>query len=62
MANLIGFAGSIHLLGYLYFENIPAWPKMLMLLGTIGFFGALFLELRRTRGNAIDDVVSQARL
>jgi len=62
LLGLIGFAGSIHLLGYLYFENIPAWPKMLMLLGTIGFFGALFLELRRTRGNAIDDVVSQARL
>jgi hypothetical protein len=62
LLGLLGFAGSIHFLGFLYFENISAWPKMLMLVGALGFFLALFLELRRTRGNAIDDVVSQSRL
>ena len=62
LVGLVGFAGSIHLLGYLYFEDSYGWPRMLMMAGTICFFGALFLELRRTRGNSIDDVVGQARL
>ena len=62
LVGLVGFAGSIHLLGYLYFEDSYGWPRMLMMAGTGCFFGALFLELRRTRGNSIDDVVGQARL
>jgi serine/threonine protein kinase/class 3 adenylate cyclase len=59
---LLGFAASVHLLGYLYFENVVSWPKTMMVAGAICFFAALWLELRRTRGNAIDDVVSQTRL
>jgi len=62
LMGLAGFAGSIHLLGHFYFDQVPAWPKLLMAAGTVCFFAALFLELRRTRGNTVDDVVSQARL
>jgi hypothetical protein len=62
MVGLAGFALSIHLLGSLYFEHNNGWPKLLIALGTICFFAALFLELRRTRGNAVDDVISQTRL
>jgi hypothetical protein len=62
LVGLVGFAGSIHLLGYQYFEMISGWPKLLMIVGTVGFFSALFLELRRTRGNTIDDFVGQSRL
>jgi hypothetical protein len=56
MVGLAGLAFSIHVLGYQYFENVAAWPKVLMSLGTICFFVALYRELKRTRGNTIDDV------
>ena len=36
--------------------------SVLMVLGAACFFIALYRELRRTRGNTIDDVVSQSRL
>jgi hypothetical protein len=62
MVGLAGLAFSIHGLGYLYFDEVPAWPKVLMSCGAVCFFVALFRELRRTRGNTIDDVVSQTRL
>jgi hypothetical protein len=62
LVGLVGFAGSIHLLGHLYFEQIAGWPKLMMIAGACCFFSALYLELRRTRGNAVDDVVSQSRL
>jgi hypothetical protein len=62
MVGLVGLAFSIHVLGYLYFEKVPTWPKLMMVLGATCFFVALYRELRRTRGNSIDDVVSQARL
>lgn len=56
MVGLAGLAFSIHVLGYEYFENVAMWPKLLMSLGTICFFVALYRELKRTRGNTIDDV------
>jgi hypothetical protein len=62
---LVGLAGlsvSIHLLGQLYFSDISTWPKVLMSLGTACFFIALYRELRRTRGDTIDDVVNRSRL
>jgi hypothetical protein len=62
VVGLVGLAFSIHVLGYSYFEHLPVWPRCLMILGTVCFFTALYCELRRTRGNTIDDVVSQARL
>jgi serine/threonine protein kinase len=62
LVGLAGIAFSVHVLGHLYFEEIPAWPKMLMIAGAVCFFVALFRELRRTRGNILDDVVSQTRL
>ncbi|HXJ72176.1 MAG TPA: hypothetical protein VNM37_04970, partial [Candidatus Dormibacteraeota bacterium] len=62
LVGLSGIAFSVHVLGHLYFEGIPAWPKLLMIAGASCFFVALFRELRRTRGNILDDVVSQTRL
>jgi len=62
MVGLVGFAGSIHLLGYRYFEETPSWPKLLMAIGAACFFLALWLELRRTRGNTLDDALGQSRL
>lgn len=62
LVGLAGFAGSIHTLGYLYFGESPAWPRVMMLAGAVCFFGALLFELRRTRGNTIDDVVNEKRL
>jgi len=62
LVGLAGFAGSIHALGYLYFGESPAWPRVMMLAGAVCFFGALLFELRRTRGNTIDDVVNEKRL
>ena len=62
MVGLAGVAFSVHVLGHLYFSQVPAWPKALMALGAICFFAALYRELRRTRGNTIDDVVGQSRL
>jgi serine/threonine protein kinase/class 3 adenylate cyclase len=62
---LVGLAGigcSVHGLGHLYFEKLTAWPRALMVVGAACFFLALFFELRRTKGNTIDDVVNQARL
>jgi serine/threonine protein kinase/class 3 adenylate cyclase len=62
IVGLAGLAFSIHVLGHLYFQDLATWPKVLMCLGAICFFVALYRELRRTRGNSIDDVVSQSRL
>jgi hypothetical protein len=62
LVGLAGLAFSIHVLGHLYFQDVATWPKVLMSLGTVCFFGALYRELRRTRGNTIDDVVAQTRL
>jgi hypothetical protein len=62
LAGMAGLALSIHALGHLYFGSAPAWPKALIVLGATGFFGALWRELRRARGNAIEDVARQSRL
>ena len=62
MVGLVGMSVSIHLLGQLYFGEISTWPKLLMSLGTACFFIALYRELRRTRGDTVDDVVRQSRL
>jgi hypothetical protein len=62
VVGLAGLAFSIHVLGYMYFEHLSVWPRVLMILGTVCLFTALYRELRRTRGNTIDDVVSQSRL
>jgi serine/threonine protein kinase/class 3 adenylate cyclase len=62
IVGLAGVAFSVHVLGHLYFQTVSAWPKGMMILGAICFFTALYHELRRTRGNTIDDVVNQARL
>jgi hypothetical protein len=62
LVGLTGLAFSVHVLGHLYFNNVPVWPKILIVAGAIAFFVALFRELRRTRGNVFDDVVTQSRL
>jgi hypothetical protein len=62
IVGLAGFAFSIHMLGHLYFQDAPTWAKVLMVSGAVAFFFALYRELRRTRGNTIDDLVSQSRL
>jgi hypothetical protein len=62
LVGLIGLAFSIHLLGDVYFRDVSAWPKGLMMVGAGCFFLALYKELRRTRGNTIDDAVTQVRL
>ena len=62
LVGLTGVAFSVHLLGHVYFEDTPAWPKLMMSVGTICFFVALYRELRRNRGNTIEDFVDQARL
>jgi hypothetical protein len=62
LVGLAGFAASIHLLGGLYFSDAADWPRLMILLGTACFFAALYAELRRTRGNPIDDVVGQRRV
>jgi hypothetical protein len=59
---LAGFATGVHLLGKLYFDQIAGWPKWVMLCGVVCFFGALDVELRRTRGRAADDTVTESRL
>jgi len=41
MVGLAGMAFSIHVLGLLYFQNLPTWPKVLMSLGAICFLTAL---------------------
>jgi class 3 adenylate cyclase/predicted Ser/Thr protein kinase len=62
LVGLAGFATSVHLLGFEYFADVAAWPKVLMAAGAVCFFTALWLELRRTRGHVIDDVIGQSRL
>jgi hypothetical protein len=62
LVGLTGLAFSVHMLGHVYFDEIPAWPKLMMSLGGICFFVALYRELRRNRGNTIDDFVDQVRL
>jgi hypothetical protein len=62
MVGMAGLAFSIHVLGHLYFREVPTWPKLLMALGAVCAFVALYREMRRTRGDTIDDVVGQARL
>ncbi len=61
-AGLTGFAVSVHLLGYLYFGNVQAWPGLLILFGSLSLAAALYNELRQTRGNTLDDVVLRTRL
>src|SRR5262249_51837853 len=56
MVGLAGMAFSIHVLGHLYFKDLPTWPKVLMALGAACFFAALFPDLNRTRGNTMRDV------
>jgi serine/threonine protein kinase/class 3 adenylate cyclase len=62
LVGLAGFAGSVHLLGLQYFTEVQAWPRLMILLGACGLGGALVVELRRTRGNTLDDVVTRSRL
>jgi hypothetical protein len=62
LVGLAGLAFSIHVLGHLYFQELATWPKVLMILGAVCALSALYRELRRTRGNTIDDVVGQSRL
>ena len=62
LVGLAGFAASIHLLGWKYFNHTTAWPKCMIAAGAVCFFAALLLELRRTRGHAVDDLVGQKRL
>ncbi len=62
MVGLVGLGASIHILGALYFDQVAVWPKVLMSIGAVCFFLALYRELRRTRSDAIDDMVSQSRL
>ena len=59
---LAGFALSIHFLGKTYFTPIVGWPRWIMIVGALGFFAALGMELKRTRGNAVGDDYSQQRL
>jgi serine/threonine protein kinase/class 3 adenylate cyclase len=62
LVGLSGFAGSIHMLGHQYFGDTASWPQLLMIAGTAGFGAALAVELYRTRGSTLEDVVSRNRL
>jgi hypothetical protein len=62
LVGLLGFAGSIHLLGYLYFDATASWPRLMIAGGAVGVVMALYLELRRTRGHEGDDLTRQHRL
>ena len=59
---LAGFSVSVQMLGHLYFSEVQAWPRVLILLGLLSLAVALYFELHRTRGNTLDDVVSRSRL
>lgn len=59
---LAGFAGSVHMLGELYFKEVTAWPRWIMLGGVACFLVALFAELRRARSRGAGDSANQFRL
>lgn len=62
LIGLGGFAVSLYVLGHEYFDDAMLWPALLILFGVACFTIALQVELRRTRGHAIDDVELRARL
>jgi serine/threonine protein kinase len=62
LVGLAGFAGSVHFLGFQYFAEVQAWPRLMIFVGACALAGALLVELRRTRGNTLDDVVARSRL
>ncbi len=53
---LFGFARSIYLLGFEYFNKTQRWPALVLGFGVLAFAVTLYVELRQTRGNAIDDM------
>jgi serine/threonine protein kinase/class 3 adenylate cyclase len=61
LVGLAGFAASMHMLGHNYFHVTAGWPRFMMILGGAGLGVALVVELYRTRGNALDDLISRNR-
>jgi serine/threonine protein kinase/class 3 adenylate cyclase len=61
LVGLAGFAGSTHMLGYTYLDANTGFPQFMMVLGAVGLGVALAVELYRTRGNALDDLISRNR-
>jgi hypothetical protein len=59
---LAGFAVSMHVMGYDYFASSVTWPCLVMVVGAACLAVALAVDLRRTRGDALDDVISRSRL
>jgi serine/threonine protein kinase/class 3 adenylate cyclase len=62
LVGLAGFAASIHMLGHIHFADSSAWPRLMIILGALCLACALAVELHRTRGNALDDLISRNRL
>ena len=62
LIGLVGLAASLYLLGKRYFYDTQAWPAGIIVAGFVCFAVSLAIELRRTRGNATDDVVTRTRL
>jgi serine/threonine protein kinase/class 3 adenylate cyclase len=62
LVGLAGFAVSMQMLGHTYFGATAGWPKFMMIVGAVGLVVALVVELYRTRGNALDDLISRNRM
>jgi serine/threonine protein kinase/class 3 adenylate cyclase len=62
LVGLAGFAGSMQMLGLTYFGANAGWPRFMMVLGAVGLMVALIVELYRTRGNPLDDLISRNRM
>jgi serine/threonine protein kinase/class 3 adenylate cyclase len=62
VTGLAGFAVSMHAMGYDYFAGSVTWPCLVMIVGAACLAVALAVDLRRTRGDALDDVISRSRL
>jgi hypothetical protein len=59
---LAALSFSIHMLGFQYLHDTQHWPATVMITGLVALVVALIVELRRTRGNALDDMPSSMRL
>jgi serine/threonine protein kinase/class 3 adenylate cyclase len=62
VVGLAGTATALHVLGREYFEHDQWWPAAVIATGVSFCAVALAVELRRTRGNALDDLTTRTRL